>query len=290
VARWWSFLRIGFDFLRSLLVPPAACTETDPVGQTIQRPGADRGSLTERIVVLSWNIHRGYKAAEIGKSLEELLNAHRPDLILLQEVPVYREGPFWEDAGVRRLLDGYNLFYAPVHRVRRPTTYYPFAHSGLLTLSKAPFSRTAVYPLPTVSRPKLGRNHAVKRVAAYAEVETADGSLGVCNVHLENTAGPQGRALQVRHLLGKIGGDIGLTMLLGGDFNTLLGPLETSKRALAEHGFTDLFAGSGARPLPRLDTFFVRGGRFERARRLRASGSDHQPILVTGRTGPAPSR
>ena len=135
------------------------------------------------------------------RGIRQLLDDHNPTMLLLQEVPVYPDGSWWELPEIADLLAGFHLSYAPVHRVRRRSLYYPFDSSGLVTASRVPVADAAVIELPTVSRPKLGRHHLFKRIALRTRFEIGDRTVSVVNLHLENTTGPGGRMRQVERVL-----------------------------------------------------------------------------------------
>ncbi len=273
-----AWCRIAYDFSRSLLFPVRSQGESGTfAGHAIQRQGTGAGPVSGDLRLLSWNVHRNYSPESLQRSLLRLLAEEQPDVVLLQEVPVYADGPFWNEPRLREPLADFHLLYAPAHRVRKRSRYYDFDHAGQLTLSRFPFSETAVHELPTVSRPKLGEHHAVRRVAIYTRLETEWGSLGLYNLHLENTTGPEGRRHQILHLLRQVreSDDV---VVLGGDFNTLFCRFEWVESELTRQGFASSFAGE-RRLLPRLDHFYVRGA-MARGRRLAGEGSDHQPILA----------
>ncbi len=273
--------RIGFDLCRSLLLPVV-----EPPGsagtQLLSRPAEGRPADPEqpgRIRVVSWNIHRCYRREGIRQGLAEILADEDPDLLLLQEVPVFPHVPFWELDGIRQLLSAFHLQYCTMHRVSAPTAYYPFVHTGLVSLSKEPPGSVQAIPLPTVSRPKLGSGHAVQRVALYTSYDSAYGSLAVVNLHLENTTSPRGRAVQIRHLLGELRRFAAPQTIIAGDVNTLLGTWEPVPEVLEQEGYRQVHLGGAPRFRPLLDRIFLRGMTGS-GRVLAIPGSDHRPILV----------
>ncbi len=270
--------RISYDFVRSLLFPVRLEGALGLSGRSILRQGRASDLPTDELGLLSWNVHRNYSPEPLQRTLLRLLAEEKPDVLLLQEVPVYPHGPFWNEPRLRGPLTDYHLFYVPAHHVRRRTSYYDFDHAGQLTLSRLPFSETAAHALPAVSRPKLGRHHAVQRVAAYTRLQTQQGSLGIYNLHLENTAGPAGRRHQIRHVLRQVTDNDDDVVVLGGDFNTLFGRLEGVESELTRQGFAKTLARA-RQLLPRLDHFYVRGAMAE-GRQLAAEGSDHRPIVA----------
>jgi len=231
-------------------------------------------AVNGELTMVSWNILRNYHQEKVRKTLTGILEEQEPGLVLVQEAPVYDSSTFWDDDIFRE----FNAYYAPLHQVKKQTAFYNFAHSGQLTLSRYPFTKTEVYQLPSVSKPVLTKNHVIKRLALYTQVQMEGGkTIGIYNVHLENATWQTGRRKQLEYLLGiieKNGDDV---VVVGGDFNTFLGGLEQGISTLKKAGFDDLL--SRPRVVPRLDRFLVRGTK-ARAVPLRGYGSDHQPIGV----------
>ncbi len=273
--------RIAADYLHSILRPTVRGAEAWPVDAAGQRGGESLDPLPERFRLLSWNIHRGYLLEEVRASLEGILTgSSAPHVLLLQEVPMFPGRPFWECDGLRQLLASWHLCFAPMHQVLRPSPYYPFLASGQLTASRAPVVAMEVVPLPRVSRPKLGRRHRVQRLALGSTVPTLRGDATVWNVHLENTTGPAGRGRQTRCLVARIDDGPSGPTILGGDFNTLFGPLEKAPGVLAEAGF-ERASVAQRRPLrPAIDHVFVRGLSARSGLELGSRGSDHRPLVV----------
>ncbi len=276
-------IRIAFDLLRSIVFPiphrQALAAATPTVSDVVHRMGAHTELFTGELTLLSWNVHRGYDPQRLQASLLRLLAEHDPDVVLLQEVPVYPERPFWEEPALAAPLAGFHLFFAPMHEVLRRTSYYPFRFSGQLTLSRFPFAAAEAHGLPQVSRPKLGRHHRVRRVVAVTRLQAAAGAVGIYNLHLENTTGPGGRRLQMRCVLDLVEEHGDRVAVLGGDFNPLFDPCEPLHGEIARGGFRRLFERRCGL-WPRLDFFFARGASAARGRALSAAGSDHQPILA----------
>ena len=289
MARDWRFhvgrakaaARIGFDYLHSLALPPAAAPARGPAllpeaGLTT-RPGSRHGPLPPRLRLLSWNIHRGYDAAGVASGLRALMGDLEPHAVLLQEVPFWPTGPWWNEPGIRGLLAAHHLVFAPMHQVRRPTSYYPFRETGLLVAVRGEVEAARGARMPIVSRPKLGPGHVVERVAVGVRCRAGGRGLSLWNVHLENTTRPRGRELQARAAAAAV--EAGPAVVVG-DFNTMLWPLERVERTLAEEGFARACLSGHWRPGPQLDHFFLRGVRALRAERLDVRGSDHLPIFA----------
>jgi endonuclease/exonuclease/phosphatase family metal-dependent hydrolase len=233
-------------------------------------------SIKNEMTIISWNILRNYNKQKIEKTLKKIKNDHNPDIILLQEAPVYDSSSFWED----HLFSKFNLYYAPLHQVKKQDSFYNFSHSGQLTLSHCPFIKTKVIKLPSLIKSVLGKDHIIRRVALYTQLTRGNGStIGIYNIHLENVTWPTGRKKQLQYLLDEIKRNNDDTVLIGGDFNTFSGRFfEKGLALLVDAGFENLY-NSGFRLVPRLDYFFIKGAKGV-ALQLKGSGSDHQPIMV----------
>ncbi len=279
MGRYTELARTVTGFLQSTFSPvyrlddiPA---EYNPAERVISRNGIYQEAINGNLTFVSWNILRNYNQQEIKGSILKIITERDPDLILIQEAPVYDESTFWNGA----LFSGFNVYYAPLHQVKNQTPFYNFAHSGQLTLSRYPFTKTEAYPLPSVSRQFLGHNHIIKRIALYTQIQTRSGEkLGVYNVHLENAVWQSGRRKQIEYILKLIEKNNDDIVVIGGDFNTFLGPLERGPAVLQGAGFERLPAGF--KLTPRLDNFFIKGSKAS-GLQLRSSGSDHQPIMAS---------
>jgi endonuclease/exonuclease/phosphatase family metal-dependent hydrolase len=287
VAHGWRFelgraraaARIGFDYLQSVLLPVTASPTAEPdppaaASLTLRESGPDH-PLPKRARVICWNLHRAYDATGVVAGLRAVFAELAPDVLMLQEVPVWPEGPWWSAEGVFDLLDEHRLVFAPMHRVGRPTPYYPFLASGLLVAVRGGFARPSAALLPAVSRPKLGRGHRVERVVVGVRCRFEGAAVGVWNVHLENTTRPSGRELQARAVTAVAGDG---PAIVAGDFNTMIPRLEGVDRAFRDAGFARVAVSGPTGMTPQLDHFFVRGVRALWAERLPIAGSDHRPI------------
>lgn len=231
--------------------------------------------------LISWNVFRNYRAAAVAQSLRRLVATHRPDVLLIQEAPVYDASHFADlDA-----FEGYRALYTPVHEIAVPRPRYRFRSTGQLILTRHPFAATDVLELPALPR-------RIRRMARGADTVTRNvpyvrfricggGTLGVYNIHLENRTSPAGRLRQVGPLFEAMRRQADDCVVVGGDFNTFLSArFETSLRRFEAAGFTNLFHAVGPRWRPRLDYFMVRGAVRARGVQLRGRGSDHQPIMA----------
>ncbi|MCH7492136.1 endonuclease/exonuclease/phosphatase family protein [Patescibacteria group bacterium] len=278
MGRYRELAQAAREFLQSTFNPVYLEGHISEMGDIEKKVHLDNNvsklNVCGGLSMVSWNIFRGYHKSKIRASLKKIMHEHNPGMILVQEAPVYESGVFWDDP----IFAGFNTYYAPLHQVKKPTSFYNFSHSGQLALSRYPFTKTAVYPLPSVARQFMGRGHVIKRLALYTQILTDSGkSIGIYNIHLENAAWPSGRIKQLRFLQKIIDHNNDDCVVIGGDFNTFLGGFEQVNAILKKFGFSKLF--SGKRWLPRLDHFFVKGARATGVQ-LRGSGSDHQPVMV----------
>lgn len=234
-----------------------------------------------RLRVISWNVYRNNYPATIAASLQRFVQDHRPDILLVQEAPVY-EVPYFVDMTV---FDGYFMIYEPMYVVNRPAQAADLRSVGQLTISRIPFTTTTAYLLPPI-RLRFSRagtsDPIVRRVALYTRLTLGSGKrIGIYNVHLENRALPEGRYKQVKHLLSIVEKHEDDVVIVGGDLNTFMTKtFELCLRLFEKAGFRDVFHDDGLRLLPRLDYFMVQGVRSAERRRLRSRGSDHQPIMA----------
>ena len=297
MARRWHFevgrvratTRLGCDFLRSLLQPVRG-SATPGRHHDVPSVATDLGagvvrSLPARLRLLSWNIHRSYDARGVVESLRWLMVDREPHVLLLQEVPVYPHGPWWLEPDVRELLEGLHLLFAPIHRVARPTAYYPFRESGLLIGVRALPESHRTVRLPVASQPKLGRNHRVERIALGVRCRAGGLAPEIWNVHLENTARPSARARQAMALASALSEG---PLIVGGDFNTLFGPLEGVAAALEAVGLLRVVPRNQRRMSPSIDHVFVRGASCAAGEVLRLRGSDHLPLAAEVEFAAAP--
>ena len=199
--------------------------------------------------ILSWNLLKARGA--VGGDIRRLVDAHRPDLLLMQEATGQIDT-------LPELLGGSYVRKAMQQRNHGPAAWSP-----------VPFESIAV-PLPLASRldlPVAVLRLVQPRIALIVRL----GGIEFATVHLDH--GQFANRRQLRHLLDSRPG-LGVVI---GDFNAL-GPTRLP-------GFTDAgprrttHLAYGVVPL-RLDRCLVRGLRATRAQALAYGASDHRPILI----------
>jgi endonuclease/exonuclease/phosphatase family metal-dependent hydrolase len=204
--------------------------------------------------VLSWNLlrRRGAGVEDICR----LVEAHRPDLVLLQEAT----------AGIDTLPDALGGHYARREMEGR-------GH-GLAAWSLRPFTAGTV-ALPPAARldiPVPVRRCLTRRIALIVRLDGIEiANLQIANVHLDH--GQFANRRQLRHVLDQCPQ---LDAVIG-DYNAM--------GATTLPGFADVgprhatHRAKGIVPL-RLDRCLARGLRGEGAVALAYGASDHRPILV----------
>ncbi len=199
--------------------------------------------------VLSWNLLRRRGAGV--EDIRRLVEAHRPDLVLLQEAT----------AAIDALPEALGGSYARREMEGR-------GH-GPAAWSLRPFTAGTV-PLPPAARldfPVPVRRRLTGRIALVVRLD----GIEIANVHLDH--GQLANRRQLRHLLDQ---RPRLHAVIG-DYNAL--------GAVRLPGFADVgprratHRAKGVVPL-RLDRCLARGLRGEAARALAYGASDHRPILV----------
>ena len=197
--------------------------------------------------IVSWNLlHRtGASLADVA----ELVDAARPDVLLLQEATA-------EMDGLAARLGG--------HYMRSPL---PGRRHGVATWSARAFAR------PPVAL-TLPAGAVVRRIALICELP----GMAVANVHLSH-----GQILNRRQLrwLARF---LPATAAVLGDFNMVGAPLLPGFADVGPRRWTH--AAGTIVPL-RLDRCLVRGLRCRDSAVLPRGGSDHRPIAVTLEGAPA---
>jgi endonuclease/exonuclease/phosphatase family metal-dependent hydrolase len=304
---------IGPDATRDLGLLDQWCRTVGPLLVQAPTPAPD-APIVDQLTILSWNVHVG------GGDLEEIIARLRRGeftggravphfILLLQEVhregddvplqvaagsPVPRAIVEVPPSGARRDIgavagrESLHLFYAPAMRNGRVGAP---EDRGIAILATLPLSNLQVIELPFERQ---------RRVALSATVGGRDSSgvqwqLRVADVHVDTAlalarGGPfAARKRQVEALIEALeSSNPDLPIVVGGDFNTWLGPKEPALEAM-RRAFPDTPPqadtttwrgplGTGAA----LDYVFARGAFQSVATRRLAErfGSDHYPLLT----------
>ena len=294
------------------------------VGQVlVQAPGPrpPQAPAVRRVVVATWNMHDGR-----GDLLEfvETLRRGTPEtgapdavVILLQEVvralgvgsvPDSRRTSQTGVQDIPSLVGrlGWHFAYLPGRRNRLAPQGAAAADRGVAILSTLPLSHLEAIELPVERQ----RRVALSGVVEGTDPDGAPWQLRVVSVHLENRSGARrfwaragaSRTRQTEALLEALAlsptqrAPSPLPTVIGGDFNTWLGPGEETMTLLRDEFMS--WPSEDARPTIgvrdwRLDYLFPRLPDHIRSthRRLESMfGSDHYPVVATLDLGPAESR
>jgi endonuclease/exonuclease/phosphatase family metal-dependent hydrolase len=281
------------------------------VGRPLVVAATTSSSPAQRVLVATWNMHdgRGDILALVETLRQETRDRSTPDgvVVLLQEV-VRATSPAPAGRGqqpggtgvqdipplVQRL--GWHFAYVPGKRNRLEPDGAAAADRGIAILSSLPITDLEAIELP------LERQ---RRVALSGVVHGMNGDgrpwrLRVVSVHLENRSGVRrfwsragaSRTRQTEAFLDALSlsatqaGAAPLPTVVGGDFNTWLGPQEQALRLLRSH--FGPWPGEDPRqtvdfPGWRLDYLFPRLPDSVRTthRRLDSTyGSDHYPVVA----------
>jgi endonuclease/exonuclease/phosphatase family metal-dependent hydrolase len=191
--------------------------------------------------IISWNL-RHSRGAEIGH-IQELVGAHRPDLLLMQEVTL-------EIDGVAQRFGGYYARCA-----------LPGRRHGLAVWSPHPFHQPA-------QNLALQRGLLVRRICQLLEFD----GYTIANVHLSH--GQMLNRLQLR----RIADVLSPRAAIVGDCNMIGAPFLPGFQDVG--GRQPTHRSAGLLPL-RLDRCFVRGFHCVGAEVLAPGASDHHPLLVS---------
>jgi endonuclease/exonuclease/phosphatase family metal-dependent hydrolase len=191
--------------------------------------------------IISWNL-RHSRGAEIGH-IQELVNEHCPDLLLMQEVTV-------EIDGAAERFGGYYARCA-----------LPGRKHGLAAWSPHPFHR------PTENL-ALQRGIIVRRICQLLEFD----GYTIANVHLSH--GQMLNRLQLR----RVAAVLSPRAAILGDCNMVGAPFLPGFQDVG--GRQPTHRSAGLLPL-RLDRCFVRGIHCIGAEVLAPGASDHHPLLVS---------
>ena len=232
------------------------------------------------LVVRTWNVYHGRTSPAGGRTYLErmidLVTADRPDVVALQEVPVWALGRLERRSGMaaRWSVTVPALLVAPLARIvtaispARMRSLVTGQANVLLVAKGLKLHRQEVLVLnPSVGRWDWLRRGAQRRVCQAVEIEDADGRrVTFANLHATNN--PKSAPIEVARAAEFVS-DAGLCVLCG-DFNV---------KGLRVEGFTP--------PLPGIDQILVRGLDFERPpkawpKERRREGkvllSDHAPV------------
>lgn len=250
-----------------------------------------------RFTLLTWNIRKGKGASGFDTAFPlviEAIEAHRPDVLLCQEVfhghgsgngrgNGDAEGVDQSQALGARL--GFDVAYEP-NKQRR------VGHHGNATLTHASIVHVANHDIST--------NPVERRGALHSVIELDGAPVHIINVHLG--LNQRQREAQVDRIAEIVGRDVAPDepLVLAGDFNDWNKRLDGRIRermglhdALARAGLTMPTTWPPKRPRFPLDRVYVRGLMVERGERLAGGifdrASDHLPLRVTLRRGPGPN-
>jgi endonuclease/exonuclease/phosphatase family metal-dependent hydrolase len=260
------------------------------------------------LLVRTWNVfHGNAKPPERRTFLEEMVrlaSSDDPDVLLLQEVPVWALRRLGRWSGMqafgavasRPKLGSAELGGAvtALHRGRLRSAFTGQANAILLGRRLRPLGRDSIYLNPLGFRREWGRRldldlqarlgWARERRVCQAVRAAADGwSLVVANLHISSVPDPRVRDAELESAAAFVGhfAKAGEPIVLGGDLNVRLGQSKAlEKLAGPEWGFSA--------PIPGLDQLLVRGASASRPEpwpeeRRRVGGrllSDHAPVEV----------
>ena len=223
--------------------------------------------------VVTWNMHAG--RGDLAALVDDLRSGRAADMpiadyvLLLQEAIEGGEHDVDAFGKTRRLF----TFFSPVRRISRRV-------SGNAIVSTRPLIGTSVIDLPRQRQP---------RAALAASIDVGGQRLLIVNAHFENRVSAlralfsdTARGRQADALLRAI--PAAGTVIVGGDFNTWLGPTESAWRKLAAR-FPDTpgppFAPTFRDRLVLDHLFFDIPDRWRVVRLVARDtyGSDHRPVI-----------
>lgn len=279
-----------------LVTAVGICMAADPGGGPPWQPrlgGAIlRAHAGTTLRVMSWNIERGVRFAEIRQHL----GREAADLVLLQEAD-------WEArrSGGRRIAEelasalGLEWVFAPEFLELGQRIGGRDAWHGQATLARLPVraARLLHFRVQSASwRPKPWLPHwsvfqprEGGRLALITEHTAAGVPLIVYNLHLESRGAEELRLGQIREVLEDARhAPPGAVVLIAGDFNTKTGAASPVIREILAGGFC-VAAGGGitTKRGQALDWIFVRGPARASGARIRndVRPADHYPVEVT---------
>lgn len=235
---------------------------------------------------MTYNVHSclGADGVYSPERIADVIRAHDPDVVALQELDVsrLRSGGVDQPVLLAKLLDMQQLFSA--------TIIHDDERYGIALLSRGPIGVYREAPLPTAHR----RKPLERRGALWATIEASGAKIHVINTHLGLDR--RERQLQVAALMGSEWLDDRrdrTPLILCGDFNFPAFSREykrlSSKLADAQksvRGWQARRTFPSRLPLLRLDHVFVSSELIVEEvvvpkNRLTKVASDHLPIVVT---------
>ena len=251
--------------------------------------GQAPGSLPTQdapFLVVTFNIHAGKDADGMDNlaRVAEVIRAEGVGLVLLQEVDRRTE----RSGGVDQLQA--LVAATGLQGAFGKTLDYQGGAYGIALLSRWPIRRHALLPLPVdPPQERAGGSHEPRGVL-HAVVDAPGGELHVLNTHLDPSGDDGYRWQEVRHLLSVADslGDLGLTVLFGGDLNALPDTriVDEARARGWRDAWEDCGSGTGFTypaqdPARRIDYVFQGDGlACGEARVLPTTASDHRPLAV----------
>ena len=194
-----------------------------------------RSSLTldqPTLRICSYNIWRNYHPKLITNSLKEIFQ--QSDVVLIQE-DAFRKG---HRQASQEFTKDWDYAYSRIHSPQVQTEYYDFEHSGQSTFSKYKINRSETYVLPLNHTAVYAENHLLIRTVLYTQIIHTNGQkIGIYNVHLSNLTRPAGRNREIKYILDLVSKNKDDHVVIGGDFNTYMGPFETAVKTLQAAGY-----------------------------------------------------
>jgi endonuclease/exonuclease/phosphatase family metal-dependent hydrolase len=243
----------------------------------IQELLSSKEIIPQPLRMISWNIQRGYRWTEVVRVLNDL----SPDVLMLQESPITRDGIVFSKEFAER-NNYWSVFYPAI--LNHGHWQKDFSCFGQATLSKHPIldheviGLQNVYDWEAMSKGKASST----RNTLYTRIDINGRNLGVYNIHLDPFTSPKGRVEQMKPVIAHIERGNDDWMLIGGDFNTPLGKRELVVKKLRGVGFE--YVGKNLRQqsrikLPDLDYFLVRNiPSVDATSLVTVEGSDHKPV------------
>ncbi len=225
--------------------------------------------LGDELQVVTFNIEFAIKIDEAIATLRDSEQLKHAQVLLLQEM---------DEGGTDRIAKalGYNYVYYPSSRHQDDRNY------GEAVLSVWPIVRDRKLLLPHLD-PINGR----LRIAVLAVLDTPRGEIGVASVHSSvPTLGPEARLDQARYVR-DAALELGMPLIVGGDFNTSDGAVDATAAIFTEKGFdwaskgvhdTGSFKGQYFLDLDHVFSLDLPG---LAAGSVSTNASDHRPLWVT---------